>query len=47
MWKGTAATLNASATRMKYSPRKNSGLVAAPFALEAMPAYDISPPVVP
>ena len=21
MWKGTAATLNASATRMKYSPR--------------------------
>jgi hypothetical protein len=47
MWNGTAATLNASATRMKYSPRKNSGALAAPLTFEAMPAYDISPPVVP
>jgi len=47
MWKGTAATLKASATRMKYSPRKNIGALVAAFTLAAMPAYDISPPVVP
>ena len=38
MWNGTAATLNASATRMKYSPRKNSGALTALFTLAAMPA---------
>ena len=47
MWKGTAATLNASAIRMKYSPMKNIGALLAAFALAAMPAYDSSPPVVP
>ena len=47
MWNGTAATLNASATRMKYSPRKKSGAPLALPTLFAMPLYDSSPPVVP
>ena len=47
MWKGTAATLNASAIRMKYSPRKNIGALLASATLLLMPAYDSSPPVVP
>jgi hypothetical protein len=38
MWKGTAATLNASATMMKYSPRKNSGAPLAALVRLAIPA---------
>ena len=38
MWNGTAATLKASATRMKYSPRKNIGALVAAFTFVAMSA---------
>ena len=38
MWKGTAATLKASAMMMKYSPRKNIGALDATPTLPAIPA---------
>ena len=40
-------SLRSSEGAMKYSPRKNIGALAALFTLDAIPAYESSPPVVP